>query len=143
MKKFPGIVKILVATSVVVLCILVVQACAQHLGSGRSGKNLSFGFPERHQVKDPKGFCSILEKGLSPGAIYSFDVVQDEGGKPENCCKPTDCSARNLTVKVDKITTSLLAETSASELTPIGSHVTQRIYSDVKEDIDLVLAQAK
>ena len=142
MKKFPGTVKVFAATGLVILFVLVVQACAHHVAPGGSGKDLTFGFPTRQQVKDPVHFCSILQKGLSSSAIYNFEVVQDDG-KSERCCKPSDCSVKDLTVKVDKITTSRLAEASASELTPIGSHVTQRIYSDVNADIDLVLGQRK
>ena len=141
MKNFPRAAKICADNALVILSVIVVQACARHLGSG-SGRNFELAFEKRTQVKDPEGFCNTLKKDLSSSALYSFEVVFDNG-KSENCCQPTDCSAKNLRVKVDKITTSRMAEASASELTPIGSHVTQRIYSNVNGDIATVLAQAK
>jgi hypothetical protein len=144
MKKFPGIVKVFAAIGLAILSILIIQACAHHVVSDGHGKKFELAFSRPLQVKDPANFCNILEKDLSSSAIYNFEVVQDDGnGKSERCCKPSDCSVTNRTVKVDKITTSRIAEASANELTPIGSHVTQRIYSDVNADIALVLGQAK
>jgi hypothetical protein len=142
MKKIPGTVKVFAATGFVILFIVVVQACAQHTAANRYGKKLELAFSNREQVKDPENFCKTLQKDLSPSAIYNFEVVHDNG-KSEHCCKPSDCSVTNVAVKVDKITTSRIAEASANELTSIGSHVTQRIYSDAPSDIALVLGLAK
>ncbi len=142
MKNFPGTAKIWAAPGLVILAIIVVQACSHPIASDGYGKRFELAFPTPQQVKDSETFCNTLQKDLSSSAIYNFEVVHDNG-KSEQCCKPSDCSVKNLTVKVDKITTSRIAEASASELTPIGSHVTQRIYSDVSDDITLVLGQAK
>lgn len=142
MKNVPGTVKAFAATGLVILTIVVVQACAQHSVSNGYGKNFGLVFETRQQVKDPESFCNLLQKDLGSSAIYNFEIVHDDG-KTDSCCKPSDCSVGKVALKVDKITTAGIAEASASELTAIGSHVTQRIYSNANEDIALVLGQAK
>ena len=142
MKNFPGTAKMCAAGGLVVVLVIIVQACAPHFGSGGYGRTFGFEFEQRTELKDPENFCNTIKKSLSSSALYSFEVVFDNG-KSENCCPASGCIGKDLKVKVDKITTSRMAEASASELTAIGSHVTQRIYSNAGDDITLVLAQAK
>ena len=142
MKNFPGTARICAANALVILSVIVIQACARHLGSGGYGRTFGFEFEQPTQLKDPESFCNTIKKSVSSTALYSFEVVFDNG-KSESCCPASGCIGKDLKVKVDKITTSRIAEASASELTPIGSHVTQRIYSDDSGDITLVLAQTK
>ena len=142
MKNFPGAAKICAANALVILSVVVIQACAHNPGSGGYGRAFGFEFEQPTQLKDPENFCNTIKKSLSSSALYSFEVVFDNG-KSESCCPSSGCIGKDLKVKVDKVTTSRMAETSASELTPIGSHVTQRIYSNSSDDITLVLGQAK
>jgi len=142
MKNFPRAAKICAANALVILAVIVIQACAHQFGSGGYGRTFGFEFEQRTQLKDPENFCNTIKKSVSSSALYSFEVVFDNG-KSENCCPDSGCIGKDRKVKVDKITTSRMAEESARELTPIGSHVTQRIYSNASEDITLVLAQAK
>ena len=131
-----------VATGSAFLAVLIIQACAQHVSPPETKKKFELKINERQELKDPENFCNKMKTELSSSAIYVFEVVQDNG-KSDHCCEPSDCSAKNVTLKVDRITTSRIAKVSANTLTPIGSHVTQRIYSDVVKDIAVVDGELK
>ena len=62
MKNFPRAAKICAANALVILSIIVVQACARHLGSG-SGRNFELAFENTHAGKRPRRLLQHIKKG--------------------------------------------------------------------------------
>lgn len=146
MKSFPGTAVVCAAIILGVSGILAVRSLPPKRGPRPTIVGVERRFelilPEREEVQDISQFCDKLKSLKNESVLYSFDISYDSG-KHEECCKPDDCSASALSVKVDKVTTFHVTEGSVNGLTPIGSHVTQRIYSDKPEDIAFVLALLK
>ena len=148
MKNIPGAVKICVAIILGTTAILIGQACAPRFASEpppELKRKFELVIPETEKLKDDKNFCANLKDHFQHSrsdAIYCFDVFHDDGnGQPDRCCNPTDCKVSKIVVKVDKVITAPVAKASANGLTPIGSHVTQRIYANNPGDIAYVLTQ--
>ena len=136
MKSFPGTVKI---TGLIILCIVLVQACAHDLVQSHSRELVKV--LRGAQVKEPANFCGNINSKVTSAAFYVFVVIGDNGNVIDRCCGPVDCKKSTLNVKVDKITQSSAAEGDGSARW--GSHVTQRIYSYESKDIKAVEDELK
>ena len=138
MKNIPRTIKI---TVLIILSILLVQACLQPVKPPQTRKRIEVEL-NGVQVKDPQHFCDHLKNNLSNDATYGFVVVQP-GKDPTLCCKPTDCSESRITLNVDQITKSAAAETSGGSHPRWGSHVTQRLASYNAADFAALGAEIK
>ena len=135
MKILSGTSKLVILLVIGVLAILTFQACE----TTPPGAKRRFGLEIKEPVhlRNPAAFIRAL-RALSKSAFWEFRIVHDNG-KSEDFH-----SASKLNIKTDKVTMSEIArKTSAGELTAIGSNLTQRIYSQNIEDIQIVLDQLK
>ena len=135
MKALSGTSKLVILAAIGALAILTFQACE----TTPPGAKRQFGLEIKEPVhlRHPVAFVRAL-RTLSKSAFWEFHIVHDNGKSEEFH------SASKLNIKTDKVTMSEIAKkTSAGELTAIGSHLTQRIYSENLEDIQIVLNQLK
>jgi len=135
MKTLSGTSKLVILAAIGALAILTFQACE----TTPPGAKRQFGLEIKEPVhlRNPVAFIKAL-RTLSKSAFWEFRIVHDNG-KSEDLH-----SASKLRIKTDKVTMSEMAKTtSAGELTAIGSNLTQRIYSQNIEDIQIVLDQLK
>jgi hypothetical protein len=137
MKTIPRTSKFIVVTaSLGLLAVLTFQACVTTLPKF----DRQFGIEVNRTVHlfDPVGFIKLLLTGLSKSAVYDFRFVRDDG-KVEKYSRGS-----MLNIKTDNVTMFELPNKGPSgNLTPIGSHVTQRVYSNNLADIQAVLDQLK
>jgi len=135
MKTLSGTSKLVILAAIGALAILTFQACE----TTPPGAKRRFGLEIKEPVhlRHPVAFIKAL-RTLSKSAFWEFRIVHDNGKSEEFH------SASKLNIKTDKVTMSEIAKkTSAGELTPIGSNLTQHIYSQNIEDIQIVLDQLK
>ncbi len=133
MKTLSGTSKLVILAAIGALAILTFQACE----TTPPGAKRQFGLEIKEPVhlRHPVAFIKAL-RTLSKSAFWEFRIVHDNG-KSEDFH-----SASRLRIKTDKVTMSEIAKkASAGELTAIGSNLTQRIYSQNIEDIQIVLDQ--
>jgi hypothetical protein len=135
MKTLYGTPKLVILAAIGALAILIFQACE----TTPPGAKRQFGLEikEPFHLRNPVAFIRAL-RTLSKHAFWEFHIVYDNG-KSEDFH-----SDSKLSIKTDKVTMSEIAKkTSAGELTAIGSNLTQRVYSQSLEDIQIVLDQLK
>ena len=135
MKTLSGAPTLAVLGAIVVLVILTFQAC--ETTSPGSKRQFGLKINEPFHLHNPAAFIKALD-ALSSQAFWDFRIVHDNG-------KSEDFHSRSkLSIKTDKVTMSEIAKkASAGELTAIGSNLTQRLYSQNIEDIQIVLDQLK
>ena len=128
-----GAVKRAGIVAIALFTILTFHACATFAPGTRFGLEIRETF---HLSSVPR-FVKALGT-LSKGAVYDFRFVYDNG-KTEDFR-----SASTLNIKTERVTLfEVPKSTSAGEYTPIGAHVTQRVYSNNAKDIQAVLDQLK
>ena len=135
MKTLSRTSKLVILAAIGALAVLTFQACE----TTPPGTKRQFGLEIKKpfHLRNPVAFIRAL-RTLSKSASWKFRIVYDNG-KSEDFH-----SASTLNIKTDKVTMSEIAKkTSAGELTAIGSHLTQRIYSENLDDIQIVLNQLK
>ena len=135
MKTLSGTSKLVILAAIGVLAVLTFQACE----TTPPGAKRQFGLKinEPFHLRNPVAFIKAL-RTLSKSAFWEFHIIYDNG-KSEDFH-----GGSKLSIKTDKVTMSEVAKkASAGELTAIGSHVTQRIYSENLDDIKIVLNQLK
>lgn len=145
MKQFPGIVKVVVPAALVVSAILFFQACMHdmHITDGPERK-YGVVIPWPQPVQEYTKFCSnITNHHFDQEVLYCFEVKDDQGKIVDTCSKPSDFCVSARSIKTDKIVKFQNTTALTGGLVPIGSHVTQRIYSNEKADVDFVLTQFK
>ena len=135
MKTLSGTSKLTILAALVALAVLTFEACE----TTPPGAKRRFGLEIKEPVhlRNEAAFRKAL-RTLSRSAFWEFRIVHDNGKSEEFH------SASKLNIKTDKVTMSEIAKkTSAGELTAIGSNLTQRLYSQNIEDIQIVLDQLK
>jgi hypothetical protein len=134
MKTLSGTSKVVILVAIGTLAVLIFQACET---TPPGAKRFGLEIKEPVHLRHPVAFIKAL-RTLSKNAFWEFRIVHDNGKSEEFH------SASKLNIKTDKVTMYEIAKkTSAGELTAIGSNVTQRIYSQNIEDIQIVLDQLK
>jgi hypothetical protein len=135
MKTLSGTSKLVILAAIGALAVLIFQACE----TTPPGAKRQFGLEIKEPVhlRNPVAFIKAL-RTLSKSSFWEFHIVYDNGTS-EDFHSPS-----KLSIKTDKVTMSEIAKkASAGELTAIGSNLTQRLYSQNIEDIQIVLDQLK
>jgi hypothetical protein len=135
MKTLSGTSKLMALAAIVVLVILAFQACETIVPGGKRQFGLEINQP--FHLRHPVAFIRALGT-LSKRAFWEFHLVYDDGTSKDFH------GGSKLSIKTDKVTMSEVAKSaSAGELTAIGSHVTQRVYSESLKDIQTVVDALK
>lgn len=137
MKSILGTVKIVVIAVVAVLAGLSFRSFAQPNAAERDvpERKITLKFKDA-QVKNEDNFKAKLCRL----GTQQFDVKMkhSDATKPESIFPP--CAVAKSDIKTDKITTSVVVKNSAAdEYTVIGPHVTQKVTSATKAEIQGIL----
>jgi hypothetical protein len=136
MRNFPRIFKLAVLAAIVgIVVVLGFQACVTT--PVKFNRQFGLEINQTFHLVDLVGFIKALNT-LSKSAVYDFRILRDDAKTEEFR------SGSMLNIKTDKVTMfATPTNTAAEKLTPIGSHVTQRIHSNSVNDIQIVLDQLK
>lgn len=125
--------------AVAALTVVAIRAFAQVTAAPRptpAPQKLTLNFTEA-ELKDDTGNAFKTAVTALKGEQYSVRV-KDKSGKVEEVVPSASTG-----MKIDKVTTSELAKSSAGEFTPIGMHVTQTVTSNSAAEIRSVLDTLK
>ena len=92
---------------------------------------------KEHEFKNSENAFDTALNGLAPDTVYRFTKKYKDGTTKEK-------HSKSVSLKTDQVTISELAASEPSgELTAIGVHVTQTIYTNTVSDIQKVVDQLK
>jgi hypothetical protein len=133
MKTPLGTSKLVATAAIAVLTIFTFHACVTFAPGTRFGLEIR----ETFYLNKPGEFIKALGT-LSKSAVYDFRIARDNAKTEEFR------SGSTLNIKTDKVTMfEVPKSTSAGEFTAIGGHVTQRVYSNSANDIQIILDELK
>ena len=92
---------------------------------------------KEHEFKNSETAFDTALNSLPPDTVYRFTTKYKDGTTKEK-------QSKSVSLKTDQVTISELAASEPSgELTAIGVHVTQTIYTNTVSDIQKVVNQLK